>query len=116
MKASTKYPLFIISILLLLYSFKSDPEDSISGSYGVAEDDPSAILLTLNKDHSFSYRDYSHPEKKIETNGRWEYKRGKVILKDYESEYTFHDKWKIKEGRIARSRKLLSFYTLHRIN
>jgi len=99
-----------------LSSFSWTSEKEITGTYGVSDNDPSGIKLTLNEDHTFTYTDFSNPSKKIDVSGNWELKRNVVVLTNYTSDYSFHTNWKIEQnGEIAKSRKGLCFYTLGKI-
>jgi len=112
MKKLIKIP-FIIIILLTLFSFTQITDLDLIGTYGVSENDPARIELTLNKDKTFTYKDLSNAAKQIDVKGNWEVKNNKILLKDYDSEFSFHTKWKIsKDGMVAKSRKQMTFYTL----
>lgn len=103
-------------VALVLFSFVSEPRLPFIGTYGVGDSDPSQIRLTLNEDHSYAYCDFSDPTKKINVNGTWMQKGKTVVLSIPASGYAFHNKWTFDEkGRIAKSRKGLSFYRLCRI-
>jgi len=107
-----------LSLLFLatLFSFTTIDKESIVGVYGVCESDPSAIQLTLNDDQTFTYRDHSNPNKRIDVQGNWELKNKNVVLTNYTSDYSFHTKWKIdQDGKVAKSKKGLTWYTLVRI-
>ncbi len=104
---------FIIGALFTMLSFASVSESDFTGVYGVSENDPTNIELVLNKDQTFTYKDFSNLTKKIDVTGNWELKNKHIVLKNYTSEFSFHTKWKItKEGMIAKSRKGITFYTL----
>jgi len=92
-----------------------DKEEFI-GVYGVCEQDPSAIQLTLNADQTFTYRDHSNPNNRIDVQGNWEIKKDHVVLTNYTSDYSFHTKWKIDQnGKVAKSRKGMTWYTLGKL-
>jgi hypothetical protein len=103
---------------ILLYSLLASAEEPIKnylGSYSVSGEDQSGIILTVNEDKSFVYKDFSNPEKPIEMNGKWEIKGNKIVLNSLASEVKFHNVWKIDDGgNRARSRHGLSFYTLRK--
>lgn len=104
---------FIVIILLTLFSFTGITELDFVGTYGVSENDPARIELTLNKDKTFTYKDLSNPAKPIDVKGNWSVKNNEILLKNYDSEFSFHTKWKImKDGMVAKSRKGMTFYTL----
>jgi|TARA_B110000902_G_scaffold263358_1_gene342244 hypothetical protein len=106
----------IIAILLLtLFSFSGPTESNFIGTYGVSENDPAKIELTLNIDKTFTYQDLSNWSKQINIRGNWEVKNNTIFLKNAESAFPFHHKWKImQKGTVAKSRKGMSFYTLHK--
>ncbi|MDB4160775.1 hypothetical protein N9772_00225 [Bacteroidia bacterium] len=106
----------IIAILLFtLFSFSRPTELDFIGTYGVSENDPAKIELTLNKDNTFTYQDLSNSSKQINIRGNWEAKNNTIFLKNAESAFPFHHKWEItQKGAIAKSRKGVSFYTLHK--
>ena len=106
---------FIAALLFILSSFINSTSSGFTRVYGVSENDPSAIELTLNEDKTFTYKDFSNPSKKIDVKGNWELKNKHIHLVNYNSEYSFHAKWKIvKDGMVAKSRKGMTFYSLER--
>lgn len=109
-----KLPFLLLVISgLMLQAFRNAP--AIVGTYGVGADDPAAISLTLLEDHSFSYQDRSVAAHQIYVAGKWEVHNGKIILKANGPTADFHDTWHISdEGRVAKSRKGMTFYTLRR--
>ncbi len=116
MKAITQY--FLITIFLTsLMSFINAPEVKFAGTYNVYDSNTAIIELVLNEDMTFTYVDHSNSNKKIDVSGTWEVKNNHILLKNYESEYSFHDKWKIeKNGMVAKSRHGITFYTLVKSN
>lgn len=109
--------LTVLTTLLMLFSFTYKSSNEFIGTYGVSESNPSKIKLTINVDHTFYYQDFSIPDKKIMVKGIWTIKGKKVILKDNNSEIKFHNVWTFKEnGKVAKSRKELAFYTLRKID
>jgi uncharacterized protein (DUF2147 family) len=114
MKQTIKLLVFT-SVFVSLLSF-TNLTDSIVGTYGVTENNPNKIELKLNADKTFTYKDFSNMEKQIDVTGNWELKNNTVLLKDYQSDFSFHNKWKIKnDGQIATARKGLTFYTLMKL-
>jgi hypothetical protein len=104
---------FSVILLLTLFSFTQITELDFVGTYGVSENDPARIELRLNKDKTFTYKDLSNSDKQIDVKGNWEAKNNEILLKNYDSEFSFHTKWKIsEEGMVAKSRKGMTFYTL----
>lgn len=113
MKNLTLSSSLVIILFITLCSFSKPSELDLSGTYGVAANDPSQIQLILNKDQTFSFQDFSNPEKQVSVSGNWEIKKGKVLLKTSDSANSFHQKWSIcKDGMVAKSRKGLTFYRL----
>lgn len=107
----------LFTALVFLLSFTSKSTNEITGTYSVPDSDPSNIKLTINADNTFTYQDYSIQSKKISVKGNWTMKGKKVVLKDYSSDYKFHTVWNIVEnGKVAKSRKGLTFYRLIKID
>lgn len=108
--------LFLVVALAFLFSgFNSEKINGIVGTYGVSDNNPNGIQLTLNPNNTFHYKDFSNPNKKIDTHGEWKLENGKVILFNYESTHAFHNKWELQsDGCRIKSRKGLSIYTLVR--
>jgi len=107
--------LLIASAVLILSSFSNKQPIDFTGTYGVSDNDPSKIELVLNGDRTFTYQDFSNPNAQLNVKGNWEIENSQVILKDYNTELSFHSKWKIaKDGKIIKSRKGMTFYTLQK--
>jgi uncharacterized protein (DUF2147 family) len=108
--------LSLVAFVFVLMSFTNTPNSSIIGTYGVSENNPNVIELTLNADHTFAYKDFSNAKKPIDVNGNWEAKNDVILLKNYTTNFSFHNKWKIKmNGKVAKSRKGMTFYTLMKL-
>jgi hypothetical protein len=102
-------------MISLCFAFTSVKNDGLDVTYGVSENDPSQIELTLKKDYSFIYQDFSNPFKKIRVNGTYQINHNKIQLTSRDEEVEYHDYWKLsKDNKIAKSRKGLTFYTLHK--
>jgi hypothetical protein len=107
----------ILFTAFTLFSFTSFPDNQFVGKYGVSKASPTTLELVLNEDYTFAYKDYSNAKKPIDVKGNWEVKNNHVVLTNYNSDNSFHTKWKIKgECMIAKSRKGLCFYSLGRID
>lgn len=105
--------LIICTSLLLLCSFSSTNDNAFICTYGICDDESSAILLTIRADETFYYHDYSDPAHKITATGTWSLNGRKVILKSNDTNQDFHDTWTFDErGLVAKSHKGLSFYKL----
>lgn len=104
---------FIAITLAVLSSFKTSASDKYIGVYGVSENDPSGIELVLNEDQTYTFKDFSNPNQHINVSGNWTFNKNQFILLNNSSNNSFHSKWKVtKDGKVAKSRKGLSFYTL----
>lgn len=104
---------FITGVLFALFAFSFPSASIFVGTYGVSANDPAVIELKLNEDMTFTFKDLSNPAKQIDTKGQWEIKNDVILLKKHDSEFPFHTKWKImNDGKVAKSRKGLTFYTL----
>lgn len=105
----------IAGALLTLFSFTNSAELDFAGTYGVSVKDRVEIELQLNEDKTFAYKDLSNPSKPINVKGDWTVKNNTILLQNYDSEFSFHLKWKIvKDGMVAKSRNGLAFYSLSR--
>ena len=73
--------IFLLAIIACLsLAFQPPANDGLDVSFGVYGSTPSKIGLTLNKDYTFSYHDYSIPDKSIEVSGIYNLKGNKVLL------------------------------------
>ncbi len=105
--------LTIVALLSIVTMPSFAGEQKITGTYGTSPRDPAAVSLTLNENHSFSYRDLSNPSKKIDITGTWKQKGKAIVLSSPASKYAFHRKWKISgDGQSAKSRKGFTYYRL----
>lgn len=78
----------------------------ISGVYLAYVEDQIYTELILNDDGSFSYTDNLKYEGKLEREGEWEIKRGKVVLKRYKAirphpRLDMPKKWKIENNELS---------------
>lgn len=111
---SVKLIFAIITIGLITQSFKTTLPNFI-GTFGVAENNPSRIKLTIKENGNFSFQDFSNPKNKTRVSGTWKLKNKNIILVS-DSKKAFHHKWKVNsEGTKAKSRMGLSFYSLCKI-
>jgi len=105
----------IILFMVCSFGFKAPNSAEFTGTYGVGDNDPSQIELVLNEDYTYTYQDFSNPKKNIKVSGEWELKSKNTVLLKSDSELSFHKKWKIVvEGKTAKSRNGLCFYTLNK--
>lgn len=106
------YTLSLVLSIALITSFKTTPVN-ITGTYSSGANNPTGIQLDLRQDHTFTYRDFTDPNNKIEVTGGWEGKGNKVELKYFVSSANVHTKWVISnDGKIAKSAKGLTVYSL----
>jgi hypothetical protein len=110
MKKSMK--IFVLcSIVFILSAFKSEPNESLTGTFGSPD---KTIQLIIKDDHSFLYTNFSSPTKPLIVSGTWEAKNKKVHLKT-SGPARYHKVWKISpDGRTAKSQNGLLWYTLGR--
>lgn len=100
--------------LFAVMSFMPEPRN-VAGTYTVGVMNPNKVELKLNNDHTFSYQDLSNAEKPVTVTGRWVEQGEYVLLKDYVSTISFHDKWMITaDGQFAKAKAGLTFYTLQK--
>lgn len=113
---SIKY-LTTIFIMVFSMSFTTQNYNNIIGTYGVSDSDPSQIKLTINKEFTFSYQDFSNTKKPINVSGTWKLNGNKIYLKNYNSHVKFHHIWSFdKQGNVAKSRQGLTFYKLCKLH
>lgn len=116
MKTSIKV-FALVSFALLGYSFTPKETVNFIGTYGVSEQDPSQIRLTLKADNTFTYQDFSATDKKIAVNGTWQLKGNRVKLNSNTNDIRFHDTWTfVNYGNVTKSHKGLLFYRLCKIS
>lgn len=105
--------LLFLGLILSLSSFTESGTSNFVGTYGVSENNPAGIELVLNEDNTFTYKDFSNKAKPIDVGGKWELKNNKILLKNTSTNISFHNKWRItKDGKFAKSRKGLAYYSL----
>ncbi len=108
--------LLLVSLAWTLTAFSPSAEYSFIGTYGVCASDPAQIELRIMPDGTFTYQDFSNPDKKIDVQGKWEARKDVVVLQSPSTATPFHDKWKFtEEGTVAKSRKGMAFYRLGRV-
>jgi hypothetical protein len=115
-----KKTLSILGLLvaLTMMSFKGNhPAKKLTlktGTYGVCScenysDNPTRVELIINEDNTFQYFDNSNPSKKIDIRGSWILNNNTILLKDYKSDFSIHNKWTIDENeKCLKSRKGLN--------
>ncbi|MBK0403754.1 hypothetical protein I5M27_12205 [Adhaeribacter sp. BT258] len=107
----------ILSVFLFSsFGFKDEPKPDFIGTYGISKNHPVKFELKINADKTFSYQDYSDPNKKIDARGTWELKDNKIMLQDQTATFPYRNKWKIeKEGKAVRTRKGMEFIRLAKL-
>ncbi|MDR9488386.1 DUF5004 domain-containing protein [Salibacter sp.] len=104
--------LSIFFLVAIHFSFSIGSEKDVSGTYGGCCVE-SKVVLVLNEDQTFEYRDHSDVHNKITTSGSWELDDNVIQLTDYDAPQKIHHKWRIeKDGKAIKSRKGFAFYRL----
>jgi len=107
------YLLLLSTSFLVLCSFTRFDHSGFIGVYGVSDDNPSSIELSINADHSFSYFEKTSTGV-IDVKGKW-VQKGKKVFLDSTDKSDFHRVWSFtNDGQMAKSRKGLCFYSLCR--
>ncbi|WNJ18327.1 hypothetical protein [Pontibacter sp. G13] len=105
----------MIPAFLLLIAMSDHPTLPQKAIFGSGANNPAGICLVLKNDQTFSYQDLSNPKKPIRVHGTWNWKHDKVVLHSEVDSPNFHKKWTISEdGNVVKSRKGMTFYSLHR--
>ena len=114
MKKLTQSILFN-AIALILCSFTPKNEASFVGTYGVSPSHSSQITLRIFANQTYYYQDFSVPNQKIISRGKWVQSKNTLTLQDENAQKNFHRVWKFNpESKHAKSRKGLCFYSLCR--
>jgi hypothetical protein len=107
-----------ILVIVTTMSFKGKPSEKKvkTGVYGVCNcgtESSAKIELTINDDLTFHYFDNYNPAKVIDIKGNWILDGNTILLKDYKSDFSIHNKWQIDNNeKCLRSRKGLEFTRL----
>lgn len=94
----------------------------LTGKYGTCGCDENGessqkIELIINQDFTFHYFDNSNSAKKIDLNGNWTFVNNAIVLKNYKSDFSICDKWRVdKNGKCLESRSGLAFTRLCHID
>ncbi len=108
----------VVLAVLTTLSFKDNtPTDNVkTGIYGVcncSELNSSKVELTLNEDFTFHYLRNTNPARAIDIKGNWTLNGNTVVLKDYSSDFSIHDKWTVdKNAKCLKSRNGLKWVRL----
>ncbi|KAB1065550.1 copper resistance protein NlpE [Salibacter halophilus] len=104
--------LSIFFLVAIHFSFNIGSEKDVSGTYGGCCVE-SKVVLVLNEDQTFEYRDHSDVNNKITTSGSWALDGNVIQLSNYDAPQKIHHKWRVeKNGKAIKSRKGLAFYRL----
>ncbi len=108
--------IILSAVLFSSLAFKNAEQPDFIGTYGISKNHPVKFELKINADKTFTYQDYSNPNKKIDARGTWELKENKIYLQDQTSTFPYCAKWKIeKDGMAVRTRKGLEFIRLAKL-
>ena|SRR6478672_10997762 len=108
--------IILSAVLFSSVAFKNASQPDFIGTYGISKNYPVKFELKINADKTFTYQDYSDPNKKIDARGIWELKDNKIILQDQSATFPYRSKWKIeKDGKAVRTRKGLEFIRLAKL-
>ena len=111
----------LLSALTILFflstAFRNDPKSGIEVTYGVCNAENPSVLLQLHEDLSFEYIDLSSGDKPIKVFGHYKWVKNSIQLETTDTTISFHHKWKLsEEGKVAKSRKGLSYYRLVKVD
>ena len=110
-------PVLSVLLITVCFAFSNLDNDGLIATYGVSSNDPSQIRLELREDFTFTYKDFSRVDSKIEVQGTYSLYKSRVLLNASDEGIKFHDEWKITDdGMTAKSRKGLCFYSLGLLN
>src|SRR5688572_17870008 len=108
--------IILSAVLFTSLAFKGASQPDFIGTYGISKNHPVKFELKINADKTFTYQDYSDPNKKIDAQGTWELKENKIIFQDQTSTFPYRSKWKIeKDGNAVRTRSGLEFIRLAKL-
>ena len=102
-------PGMLVVLTVLSFTDKTTSIKSLIGTYGICDCvdlKPMKFNVTFNGDHTFHYFKNDDPTKVIHVNGTWEMKGNSILLKDYDTTISIHDKWTFdKSEQCLKSRK-----------
>lgn len=105
--------ILLAGITLILCSFTPKNEASFVGTYGVTTSNPARISLSIFANQTYYYQDFSVPNQKIISRGKWVQTGNTLTLQDENAQKNFHRVWKFNpKSKLAKSRKGLCFYSL----
>lgn len=105
--------ILLTAIALILFAFTPKKQASFVGTYGVSASNPAQISLSIFANQTYYYQDFSVPNQKIISRGKWVQTRNTLTLQDENGQKNFHRVWKFNpETKLAKSRKGLCFYSL----
>jgi hypothetical protein len=107
--------ILLAGIAVILFAFTPKNETSFVGTCGVSPSNSSQITLRIFANQTYYYQDFSVPNQKIISRGRWFQAGNTLTLQVENAQKNFHRVWKFSlEGKLAKSRKGLCFYSLCR--
>ena len=111
----------ILIVTAISLEAKSPSEKKpMSGVYGVCSQGTESATkteLTINDDFTFHYFDNNNPSKVLDIKGTWSMDNKTIVLKDYTSAFSIHNKWKIDNNETClKSRRGLEYIRLCHLN
>jgi hypothetical protein len=107
---------FFIAVTMSVQAKGPSEKKPISGVYGVCSsgtENAVKIELTINDDFTFHYFDNNNPSKILDVKGNWSMENNTIVLKDYTSAFSIHNKWKVDNNEnCLKSRKGLEYTRL----
>jgi hypothetical protein len=108
--------MLVIFITMSIEAKGPSEKKPITGVYGVCgsgAESAAKIELTINDDFTFHYFDNCNPLKILDIKGNWALENKTIVLKDYTSDFSIHNKWKIDNNeKCLKSRKGLEYTRL----
>lgn len=106
----------LVVLTTMSFKDKNPLEKVMTGAYGVCNCDTESgakVELTINEDFTFHYYDNYNPSKIIDIKGNWALNENTLLLKDYKSDFSIHNKWTLdKNEKCLKSRKGLEWTRL----
>lgn len=109
--------LIVLPILIAtLFSFETAKSGFI-GKFGTSYDNSQNLLLEVNNDFTFHYKDFTDSKNKIDVVGTWKEKGNKIVLTGKSKDSVkFHNEWKLtNNGKMLKAHLGLCFYTIARL-
>ncbi|GEM_PF-4408966 len=95
MKRSIHPLLLVLFIGIVSFAVNAQQQETsiTPGIYGIHGS--GSVILELNEDRSFRYKNEADPSNPIDVNGTWEDKGLKVYLKNYPDDVRIPEVWKV---------------------